>query len=282
MEKRVIPILAIGLLGVSFGAPLARYLPVLAALTIAFWRMAGASLLLWGYTGMKGRENLAKPNLKLVSLAGIFLGLHFAFFYSSLKLVPIANATLFATLAPVFSLIYERFFLHRKMTRIALAGLFLAIIGVSYIQGAELQFASDYTRGHIYALTSSLFMAAVLVIGERVRIEITNIAYTKWLYLFAALILLLIILLTKTPVLFQQKDIVWLLALAVIPTLIGHNSMSYAVKYLSPTIVGSMPLGEPLIASIYAWLLFGETVGPHMLAGGLITLTGLGLLSIRR
>jgi len=139
MERFVYVILLFGLLGVSFGAPLARFVPELAALTIAFWRMAGASALLWTSAPMKPQRFLSRDQFPPIIIAGIFLALHFACFYSAVKLAPIANATLFATLAPVFTLIYERLFLKRTLPIGALVGLWLAIGGAVLVQGAVLK-----------------------------------------------------------------------------------------------------------------------------------------------
>ena len=54
--------------------------------------------------------------------------------------------------------------------------------------------------------------------------------------------------------------------------------MYYAIRYVSPTVVASAPLGEPVIASIVAWFLFQEVVGFSIIVGGGITLIGLILL----
>jgi len=282
MNRAVYLILAMGLIGVSFGAPLARYIPGMAALTIAFWRMTGASLMLWGHGAVKKQGPLEKQFIWPVVIAGIFLGFHFAFFYSAVKTAPIANATLFATMAPIFTLTYERFVLHRHLSRGALAGLILAIAGAVVIQGAGLKLEPEATMGNLMALASSLVMSVVLILAERIRASTSNILYTRWVYLVAALTLGLIILATGTDISFKGPDVKWLLGLAILPTLLGHNSMSYAVKYLRPTIVGAMPFGEPILASILAWMLFGEQVGYHVVLGGGITLTGLIVLTLNR
>ncbi len=282
MNNRVYIILVFGLLGVSFGAPLARYLPELAALTIAFWRMAGASTLLWSHAVIKGQKPLKKSKYPTIIVAGIFLGLHFAFFYSAVKITPIANATLFATMAPLFTLIYERFVLKQKLAFGAMIGLWMAITGAIIIQGSEFEWGSEETLGNFYALASSAFMSVVLLIGQRVRAEISNIQYTRWLYLFAAITLAIITVSSGIDLKFQLADAIWLLGLVILPTLIGHNSMSYAVKYIRPTIVGSMPFGEPILASVLAWLLFGELVGWNVILGGAVTLSGLVLLTLNR
>ncbi len=282
MNNRVYLILLVGLLGVSFGAPLARYVPELAALTIAFWRMAGASGVLWSHGTISRQGPLDKKKIPAIMIAGIFLALHFACFYSAVKLTSIANATLFATLAPIFTLVYERLVLKHSMSSGVLVGLTLAIMGGVIIQGAGFELGTDATWGDMMALASSAFMAVVLLIGQRVRPEISAIMYTRWLYLFAALTLLVIGLLSGMDLSFELIDLKWLVLLVILPTLIGHNSMNYAVKYLRPTIVGAMPFGEPILASVFAWVLFGEQVTVALVIGGCITISGLVLLTYSR
>ncbi len=282
MSKKVYFILGFGLLGVSFGGPIARFLPEMAALTIAFWRMAGASALLWTHGTIQPQKTLEKAKFPSILIAGIFLALHFAFFYSAVKLTSIANATLFATMAPLFTLIYERFFLKRKLPLAALLGLWIAIFGAFIVQGAGFDWGTEATTGNLYALASSAFMSVVLLIGQSVRKDITNIMYTRWLYMFAALTLFFIILGFGTDINFMSSDVKWLIGLVILPTLIGHNSMNYAVKYIRPTIVGAMPFGEPILASILAWLFFGEIVSWNVAVGGVITLSGLVLLTLKR
>ncbi len=76
----------------------------------------------------------------------------------------------------------------------------------------------------------------------------------------------------------------WLLftALAVVPTLGGHGLANRALRSLPAPTVGLFLLGEPLIASLLALVLFGETPGPTTLAGGAVVLMALGLVLTRR
>ncbi|NQT62576.1 MAG: DMT family transporter [Candidatus Marinimicrobia bacterium] len=282
MNKKVYVILAFGLLGVSFGGPLARFLPEMAALTIAFWRMAGASTMLWTHGIIQPQKPLETVKFPAIIIAGIFLALHFAFFYSAIKLTSIANATLFATMAPIFTLIYERFVLKHKLPIAALLGLWIAIFGAFIVQGSGFDWGTEATTGNLYALASSAFMSVVLLIGQRVRRDVSNIMYTRWLYLFAALTLIGITLGLGIDMKFSSSDVKWLLGLVILPTLIGHNSMNYAVKFIRPTIVGAMPFGEPILASILAWLFFGEIVSWNVIVGGVITISGLVLLTLKR
>jgi drug/metabolite transporter (DMT)-like permease len=76
----------------------------------------------------------------------------------------------------------------------------------------------------------------------------------------------------------------WLLftALAVVPTLGGHGLANRALRSLPAPTVGLFLLGEPVIASLLAFALFGEMPGPTTLAGGAVVLVALGLVLTRR
>ena len=74
-------------------------------------------------------------------------------------------------------------------------------------------------------------------------------------------------------------DFLGLLFLGLVPTIIGHNSIYYAIKYVSPTIVAAFPLGEPIIATILAYFIFNEFITFNIYIGGALTLVGLILIS---
>jgi drug/metabolite transporter (DMT)-like permease len=74
----------------------------------------------------------------------------------------------------------------------------------------------------------------------------------------------------------------WLFMLGLIPTLIGHTAFSYSVKFVSPTVIAAIPLGEPIIASYLAWLLFAEQVPFYVVGGGLIIFIGLIILIMNK
>lgn len=282
MRSRVVIILGIGLLAVSFGAPLARMLPEMPAISIAFWRMTMASLLLWiTAVIMKDEQLISLPNILIIP-AGIMLAAHFFTFYAALKYAGIAQVTLLIALSPVFALSIERIFMGRRFSTQLIIGLALALLGAVIIQGLEFDMTESASKGSIIALCSALCWAAVLLLGERIRVNTDTAAYTRWMYSIAALSLGLVILLSSTSVRFELHELTWVLALGVIPTLIGHNSLHYAVKFLRPTIVASVTIGEPVLASLLAWILFGEFVGVRTVVGGLVVIVGLLIITLRQ
>jgi drug/metabolite transporter (DMT)-like permease len=59
----------------------------------------------------------------------------------------------------------------------------------------------------------------------------------------------------------------------------GHTVNNWALKYVSASIVSISLLGEPIIASILAFLILSEIPSVLTIVGGIITFTGI-LLAI--
>ncbi|RMF10473.1 MAG: DMT family transporter [Candidatus Neomarinimicrobiota bacterium] len=273
-------LLLTALVAVSTSSLFARFLPGLAAVSIAFWRMAVASTLLWSWTAIKPQSKMSRTHLKKTLLAGMFLGFHFACFFGALKLTSVANATVFATMAPIFTALIERFYLRRRWNVAIIAGLLLSVVGGILINTGGYHFAGQGRWGDGLALLSSLWMALVLLIAEDIRQDTGTIAYSRLVYSIAGVTLFLIALVTGVRVFqFEGQDILWLFLLGLIPTVVGHTLFSYAVKFIRPTVVASVPLGEPVIASLLAWIFLAEPVPGLTIAGGVITLTGLALIT---
>ena len=280
---RVNPLfLVVALLSVSSSSIIVRFLPDVSAIVIAFWRMSLASLFLWGYSGIKNQGKL-KPSWRLpVIIAGIFLGFHFAFFFSAVKLTKISNATLLGTTAPLFTLFIEVFFMKRKFPLITLSSILISVLGVLIVHGFSLDLGSEETTGNLLAVSCSVCMALVFLISEKVRQTTPTILYSRHLFMIAA-VTLLILSLIKGDLLFNFSgtDFLWFLALGFFPSILGHAILNYLVKFLPPSVVSSVSLGETIIASTAAYFIFMEPVPLNTAIGGILTLTGLFILGFR-
>jgi drug/metabolite transporter (DMT)-like permease len=63
------------------------------------------------------------------------------------------------------------------------------------------------------------------------------------------------------------------------PMLVGHTGMNYALKHLSATTVNVAALGEPVGASVIAWLVpaIHEVPSPSVGIGAVLVLAGIVL-----
>ena len=284
MNYRITILLIIALLSVSTSPIVAKMLSGVSAISISFWRMFIGSSILWIYSIINKQGKMKnKKNYLRTYLAGILLGIHFALFFGSIKLTLIANATFLGTLAPLFTLILEFIVLKRIFSRKVIFGLILSFFGAIIILGNAFDISAKYTLGNFLAVGCSLCLAISFLIAEKVRNSENTIVYTRTLYLSASITLLIIAFLTNSSLLgYGLYDYYGLIFLGIVPTIIGHNAIYYSVKYVSPTIVAAFPLGEPVLATILAYFIFGETIGLSIYIGGFITMIGLIIISIKK
>jgi len=71
----------------------------------------------------------------------------------------------------------------------------------------------------------------------------------------------------------------WAAALGLIPQLVGHSTLNWALRYLSATLVSVVTLAEPVGSSLLAYLVLRESVTPATALGGMVVLAGIGLVS---
>ncbi len=280
MKRRVILILFMAMIAVSTAPIIAKWLAGVPAVAISFWRMSFASALVWGYSAIRPQGSLSWSNRKKTVYAGILLGSHFLFFFGAIKLTPVSNATFLGTLAPMFTILIEKYILGRSITKALVYGLITALAGATIIIGNGFDLSNGNTLGNLMALASSAFLAGAFIIAGDVREKEGTIRYSRNLYLVAALTIFVIGLIRGQNMLgFSVIDYFGLFLLGFIPTILGHNALYYAVKFVPPTLVATFPLGEPVIASVFAWILFNEAIGVNIIAGGLLTLAGLFIIT---
>jgi drug/metabolite transporter (DMT)-like permease len=67
--------------------------------------------------------------------------------------------------------------------------------------------------------------------------------------------------------------------LGLVPTIMGHNAFYYCLKFVKPTIIATVPLGEPIIASVIGYFLIPNELFTSQweftVIGGIISLFGI-------
>lgn len=278
MTVRLGFILLLAMVSVSSTSLVVRSVATVPALVLAFWRMFTASGMLWGYSVIRPAGTLSLINKKRIIFAGIFLGCHFACFFLGIRNTSIANATLLGCVAPIFTVIIS-IFQKKKFNKMTYVGLVIAIVGGGVVQSGDISLNSANLFGNSIALLSALFLAMTFVLAEEIRQETNSIVYGRSLFFVASITILFIATMAGDSILnFKHSDIPWFLFLGLVPSVFGHNLLNYAVKYITPTAVSAVPLGEPIIASIFGLLLFGEAIPFGALLGGPVVLIGVYII----
>ena len=278
--KRLLVVL--GVAGVSLSAIFVRWATA-PSLVLAFYRMIMAAILLAPVVLWKNREELKqlkKREWVLCIISGTFLGLHFAAYFESLRWTSIASSVVLVDTEVLFVALGTWLILRKRLSGKAWLAVAMAFGGSVVIAMADTAAGSDVVRGDLIALSGALFMAVYTMIGAVCRRKLSTNVYTFLVYSVAAVALLVILVITDTS-LYGYGGINYLsgFGMAVFCTLLGHSVFSWGLKYLPPAFISTAKLLEPVFASVWGLLLFGEVPGMPVILGGLVILLGIALCS---
>ena len=273
----------LGVAGVSLSAIFVRW-STAPSLVLALYRMAFAAILLLPVLFTRHREELKALTTRygvLCLVSGAFLGLHFAAYFESLRWTSIAASVVLVDTEVLFVALGSVLLLKRKLSGKAWLAVLLAFGGGVVIALADTAAGgSDALRGDLIALTGALFMAVYTMIGAVCRKKLSTTVYTTLVYLSAALTLLMIVLISGTPLTGHGAgNYATALGMAVFCTLLGHSVFSWGLKYLPPAFISTVKLLEPVFASVWGLLLFAERPGAMVLLGGIMILLSIALYS---
>ena len=273
--KRITAILVGGVLAISTSAVLVR-LAEAPPLVIAFYRMALATLFFTpSALGKSRRTTLSMKQLLLALGAGTLLAGHFLLWMTSLEYTSVASSVVLVTTQPLWVFLISALFLREKPTRLMWLGLLVALMGGIMVTLSQPQTEALRLLGNILALGGAIMMAGYLVVGRQLRRDLPLSLYSAIIHGAASIVLALVMWITGASFLGYSGQ-TWLifLALAFVPTVMGHNSLNWALGYLPATMVSVVVLGEPIGAAILAVLILGEIPSCPEILGSFVTLLG--------
>ena len=267
--------LVIGTLAVSTGAIFAR-LADAPALVIAAYRVGIASLILAPIALWKARDEIAelsKRDLKLAALSGFFLALHFATWISSLDYTSVANSVVLVNTNPLWVGLLTPLIVKEKIRRAMLVSIIISVIGGAIIGYGDFALGSQALLGDGLALAGSFCAAIYLLLGRTLRRKLSLLPYIFICYGSAAVILWIIVLLLGLPVSgYSTGTVAAFLGMALIAQIIGHSTYNWALKWFSAGLIAVSLLGEPIGATIMAYIIFNEGLTVHKIIGGIFIL----------
>lgn len=277
-------LLAISIIAVSFAAIFVKWSDAPATIS-SMYRMYFASVLLLPVVWTKKRElrELSKNEWLYLSLAGMFLALHFALWFGSLKLTTVASSTIILSFQPIIALL-GGYLIYKERTSISA----LITIGISII-GVVLIGWGDFGPGNKAAIigdTLSFFsviaVVGYLLIGQNRVKKISHWIYSFCVFLFAGIALHIYNLAMEIPIGgYDVREWGVFLLLAIFPT-IAHVIFNWLLNYINTTTISMSILGEPVGATILSVILLGEQVTGLQIAGGFFVLLGVFLFLIQQ
>ena len=215
------------------------------------------------------------------ALGGLAYGLHFGSWVTSLTLTTVAASVTLVTATPlilaVVALVSGR---DRPDRRLWLA-IGLGALGLLVIGGSDFGGGGDALLGDALAFLGAGAMAGYLLVARWLGDELDIWAFALAATGVGGATLLVGAVAAGIPIEVSSREAMGFIVLsALVPQIIGHNLLTWALRHAKPTLVGMATVGEPVGSTALAWLLLGEAVSPQIAVGCGITLAGV-LLAMR-
>ncbi|WP_317197757.1 DMT family transporter [Leeuwenhoekiella palythoae] len=213
-----------------------------------------------------------------VILGGILMGIHWVAYFKALQLSNVAIGMLTIFTYPALTSILEPLLLKLPFQKIHLFLGLLVLAGIAFLI-PDLDFENEYTQAVAFGLGSALAYALRNILMKK-QVEKYH---GSLLMTYQALIvgIALIPLSFQTSVEALQENLVWLLALALLTTALGHTLFLLTFRHFSITTASIISSVQPVYGIALGILLLGEMPQWSTIIGGVLIISAVIIESLR-
>ncbi|MFQ3645316.1 MAG: DMT family transporter [Anaerolineae bacterium] len=285
--------LVVALVGFTLGSPTLRLTQLNGMPTevMIFIRLALATLVLTPFVWIRHRHELralTRRDIRHTLLAGVFMTGHLLFVVESLQHTTIVFNQVLVNTGPVWVALLEVFVLRARFAPQVWWGLGIALAGsgvlllYSALQGTAIG-GPNMLLGNVMAVISACLAAVYIVMGRSTRQKVSFLPYIWLLFGVGTLIALVVVIARGLPVTgYTDAAYFWIVMVTIFPTLIGHASFNFALVGVSATLAAVSAQVGVLTTAILAYFLFQEVPTLGTVAGGMIIVVGVLVISTAR
>jgi drug/metabolite transporter (DMT)-like permease len=273
-------VLAVALVAMGHGAIFVR-LADADPIVVAAFRLGIATVVLAPFTlvfALSDLRALTTREMRLIAGAATFLALHFATWITSLDFTSIANSVVLVTLNPVWLALYGLLILRTPPGQLTWLSIAFAVAGSVIIALGSAGGGNTSLLGDFLALIGGICFAGFLLFAQKARQSVALLPFVTLIYGGAAVWLWLAVIVLALPVTGLTANTYGaLIAIALVSQVIGHTGYNFAARAVPTTLLAVTLLGEPVFATLFGWLYFGEGFGWPTALGGVLILAGIWL-----
>ncbi len=244
----------------------------------AFYRVALALPALYAWARLTDAADA--PPARRFDRATILAGLAFAgdlfFWHLSIVSTSVANATFFATTAPIWVVLFGWLILGERAQWKTLAGLAFCVLGGGSLLAQSFHLRPAGAVGDLYGLATGVFFGLYFLAVKAARRSATAARVTLEATVITTAILLIVALGLEGSILpHSVKGVAALFAMAWISHAGGQGLLSVALGRLPAAFSSLVIFLEAIAAAAFAFVLLGEPVSLVQALGGVLILFGI-------
>jgi drug/metabolite transporter (DMT)-like permease len=282
-QGRVLSALIIGAVTLGMSPVLVR-LSELGPTASAFHRVFLALPALWLWRALEKRRSassadvpptLRSKDYKVMALAGFFFAGDLICWHWSLQFTTVANATMLATMAPIWVTLGSFLLFKERFSKLFLFGVGVAILGAAVLMGDSFQLSRERLFGDLLGVATGFFFGSYILTVGRLRAHFSTASIMLLTTVVTAILLLPATLISGEPLIAQTLNgWIVLLALALLTHVGGQGAIAYALAHLSSAFTSVAMLLEGVAAVFLAWLILSEVPGGWQIVGACIVIGG--------
>lgn len=252
-----------------------------AGLVLAFWRLWSGFLVMAAALALSGRR-LRWSSVRRSAMGGAFFGLNVALFVSAVHRTSVAEVTLVSSLQPVLVLLLAGPLFGERPGRREVLLVIGSLVGVAIFEAGATQAPVWSLSGDLLAVAALVTFTGYYLASKQARVHLDAVEYMAGALLVASLVI--------TPIaVVARADLgeitggrwVWLGLFVLLPGALGHWLVNWAHRYVDVTISSVIVVGLPVVASVLAFFILGETLGPLEIIGGLVVVACIAAIAAR-
>ncbi|PWL32579.1 MAG: EamA/RhaT family transporter [Fluviicola sp. XM-24bin1] len=223
-----------------------------------FFRAAGAVLLFWLVKSIFVKEKVARKDLFLMALCGLFgVALNQLFFFNGLNLTSSINTGIIMTVNPILVVILSYFILKEKITWRKSVGILIGATGAVLLTLTGASGATDSAIGDLFIFINAASYAMYLVLVKPLMARYKPVTVITWVFTFG---LCYVAMYPPSLMEVSQMDFSaisgteWGVIVYVIigVTFLTYLLTVYGLQYVSPAVSSAYIYLQPVLVMFFA------------------------------
>jgi drug/metabolite transporter (DMT)-like permease len=241
-----------------------------------FWRLLFALPVLMALTarptGAGARTGWGRPS-KWMLLAGLFFAADMSFWHYGLVMTSVANATVLCNLTPVVVTLFGWLVFKEAPGRLFMLALGLAMGGaIAMAMGADGGQGTDPLLGDLLSVSVTLWYSGYFLAVKAARNTAGAMQVTLWAAAIGMPVMLIVALVLGEDILPAGRG-GWMACIGLgLVHVAGQGGVAWSLGRLPAAITAVTILIQPVVAAIFGYLLFAETMTPLQMLGGAVVL----------
>jgi hypothetical protein len=238
---------------------------------LVLYRMGMAAAVLWIFDRIAGRKLFPRrKEFWQMMGAGSLIGLHWVFFYGSIKYANVSIGLVCFSAVSFFTAFLDPLLTGRRMVRMEV------LLGLAVMFGIYLifHFEARYAKGIILGVVSSFLCTLFVVLSKGILMKhdaytVTRLEMTGGFFTLLILMPAYLYISPSSTLIPSTSDFFWLCVLSLLCTVVAFSISNRALQKISPFTVNITYNLEPVYGILLAFIVYREDkyLGPSFFIG---------------